>query len=163
VQFIPLKFPGFWGGGGGGRGDLGGGCAYLRKPQHKLLGQSTWPVGGSQNPETSVIPYPLLMRTLLSAWGIVGGAVAWTTRVGVSGFVMLALSGAGIRTCAHLLIPSNIVFSSMTLALLLPLESMQRWELWATPCVGIALWVVREVSHSLDALRSRQSRPARLR
>ena len=112
---------------------------------------------------SQLIPYALLLWMLLLAWGIVGAAVAWTIRVGVSGFVMLALSGAGITTYAYLLIPFGIVASSMSLALILPRESTLRWELCAFLFVVMAFWAVREVPHSFGAVRRDQSRPARFR
>ena len=97
-----------------------------------------------------LVPYALLLWLLLSTWGILGAAVAWTVRVAVDAMLLLVLSGAATRDYGRLIIPLTMLLSSTMMVLHLPPSSPLRWSLFVFFFGAIALWVGRRIPSTMQ-------------
>ena len=104
-----------------------------------------------------LVPYILLLWTLLSVWGIVGAATAWTIRVAVDAVLLLVLSRTAVKTYVQLLMPFAILVTSMIVVLLLPSSSTLRWVVCTALFIMTTIWAAREVPDAFWANRPVQS------
>lgn len=122
---------------------------------------------GEGNPRTvaaihlaELVPYAFLLWVLLSAYGIVGAALAWTARAAIDALLLLALSGAPMRNYQHLLAPCLVIAcSSITTVVLLP-SSPLRWILCVVLLGIMGLWAAREARKVFRRLLRDQSKYA---
>jgi len=99
-----------------------------------------------------LVPYALLLWFLLSTWGILGAAVAWTARVAVDAALLLVLSDAATRDYGRLIVPLTMLLCSTMIVLHLPPSSPLRWSLFAFFFAALALWAGRQVPSALHLI-----------
>ena len=96
-----------------------------------------------------LIPYMVLMYLLVLELGIVGAAIAWSLRVTVDCFLLLALSGVLGKIWRPLMMPTLILSIAAAIIIVLPVGKLEVWLLAGLLCASL-YWSWRNMPSSLS-------------
>lgn len=104
-----------------------------------------------------IVPYLLLLYLSLTSFGIVGAAIAWTTRVLVDGVALMALSHFGLKAVARLLPALGVLIIAFLVGTLVPMSEPLRWVLLLLVGALVLVWAYyhrpADFQSQLDRLR----------
>ncbi|MFP3564351.1 flippase [Paraburkholderia sp. SIMBA_030] len=87
-----------------------------------------------------LVPFIAFLWWALHAFGLTGGALAWSARCAVDSLLLFIAARFGLRLVGFLFVPALLVIAAYVTTLLLPWPSWPRVATWALLTVAALVW-----------------------
>lgn len=101
-----------------------------------------------------LVPFVVLLWGALHTFGLVGAALAWSTRCAADGILLFAATGYGKQMSRHLCVPALLILTTYGMVELLRSPSWLRATVWSSLTILSLIWAARSEPQACERVVS---------